>query len=108
MEAYMFRRFGLLLAAVLIAAAPAAAQDERPVKLSIGGGFTGVYGAGADHLGNGGNFTLGVLFKANPHVSVQGEYGWNGMKQKQLLLPVFPTQQAAASVPSDFFADANM
>jgi opacity protein-like surface antigen len=104
----MLRRFGLFIAAVLIAAAPATAQDEKPVKLSIGGGFTGVYGDGADHLGNGGNFTLGVIFKVNPLVSVQGEYAWNGMKQKQLLLPVFATPVGSAGVPSDFFADANM
>ena len=104
----MLRRFGLLIAAVLIAASPAAAQDERPVKLTIGGGFTGVYGAGSDRLGNGGNFTLGVLFKVNPVSSIQGEYGWNGMKQKRLSVPVFPTPLDSTGVPTDFFADANM
>ena len=62
----MFRRFGFLFVAALCAASPVAAQDERPVQLTIGGGWTGVYGAGKDHVGSGGNFTLGALFKPSP------------------------------------------
>ena len=104
----MLRKFGLFLAAVIVAAAPVAAQDEKPVKISLGGGFTGVYGDGADRLGNGGNFTLGAIFRVNPLLSVQGEYGWNGMKQKQLQIPVSINPLATNSVPSDFFADSNM
>ena len=107
----MFRRFGFVLMAALIAAVPAAAQDERPVQLTIGGGWTGVYGAGKDHVGSGGNFTIGALFKASPIFALQGEYGWNGMGQKQLSLPVFPNPIPGAGdggVPTDFFADANM
>jgi len=104
----MLRTFGLVFAATLIAAAPAAAQDPRPVQLTLGGGFTGVYGGGSDRLGNGGNFTLGVLFNLNPVVSLQTEYAWNGMKQKRLSLPVFATPTDTDSVPTDFFADANM
>jgi opacity protein-like surface antigen len=103
----MLRRFGLLVAAALVSATPVVAQDERPVQLTIGGGFTGVYGDGSDRLGNGGNFTLGVLYKVRPTVALQGEYGWNGMKQKQLQLPV-SVNPLAAAVPTDFFADANM
>jgi opacity protein-like surface antigen len=104
----MLRRFGLVVAAVLVAAGPAAAQDDKPVKFSIGGGYTGVYGAASDHVGSGGNFTLGVLFKVNPVVSLEGEYGWNGMKQKQLTVDVYPSPSASGGVPTDFFADANM
>ena len=111
----MFRRFGLVVLAALVAAAPAAAQtsvvatsaDERPVQFTIGGGYTGVYGAGKDRVGSGGNVTIGVLFKPSPVFGIQGEYGWNGMKQKQLSLAVSPTPIAGA-VPTDFFADANM
>ena len=104
----MFRRFGFILIAALAAAVPAAAQDERPVQLTIGGGFTGVYGAASDRIGNGGNFTIGVLYKVSPLIGVQGEYAWNGIKQKQLSLPVFPTVNPLDGVPSDFFADTNM
>jgi opacity protein-like surface antigen len=102
----MLRRFGFLVVATLLAA-PVAAQDARPVQLTIGGGWTGVYGAGKDHVGSGGNFTIGALFKVNPVVGIQGEYGWNGMKQKQLSIPVSPTPIGDA-IPTDFFADANM
>ena len=103
----MFRRFSFFVIAVLATALPAAAQDDKPVQFTIGGGYTGVYGAAADRVGSGGNVTLGVLFKASPVFGIQGEYGWNGMKQKQLSLPVSPGGGAAA-VPTDFFADANM
>jgi len=106
MEIHMLRNVGFMLAAVLLAAGPAAAQD-KPVTLNIGGGFTGVYGDGADHIGNGGNFVLGVLVKTSPVFGIQGEYGWNGMKQKQLFINVSPTP-VAGGVPTDFFADANM
>jgi opacity protein-like surface antigen len=112
----MFRRFGFVFFAALVAAAPAAAQtsvvatsapDEKPVQFTIGGGYTGVYGAAKDRVGSGGNFTIGVLFKTSSVFGIQGEYGWNGMKQKQLSLPVSP-QPIAGAVPTDFFADANM
>jgi opacity protein-like surface antigen len=108
MEAHMLRRFGLLLAAIVIAAGPAAAQDEKPVRISLGGGYTGIYGGAADRLGSGGNFTLGVLFRSSKNVDLQGEYGWNGLKQKQLSLPVFGSAGGGTPVPTDFFADANM
>src|SRR4029450_6939393 len=47
--------------------------DQKPVQLNIGGGFPGVYGAASDRIGNGGNFTLGVIFNTSPTVSLQGE-----------------------------------
>jgi opacity protein-like surface antigen len=98
----------MLVAAALIAAVPAAAQDEKPVQLNIGGGFTGVLGAGADRIGNGGNFTLGVIFHTKGPLSFQGEYGWNGIKQKQLTVDVFPQPIGGSGTPTNFFADANM
>jgi opacity protein-like surface antigen len=105
----MLRVTGLLFTAALIAASPVAAQDdERPVKINVGGGFTGVYGAASDRIGNGGGFNLGVIFKVNPVVALQGEYSWNGMKKKNLVLPVFATPLASDGVPTDFFADGNM
>ena len=104
----MFRRVGFLFVAALCAATPVAAQDERPVQLTIGGGYTGVLGPASDHgVGSGGNFTIGALFKLSPVLSLQGEYGWNGMKQKQLSLPV-SVNPLDTAVPTDFFADANM
>ena len=104
----MLRRFGFVLAAALLASVPAAAQDEKPVQLTIGGGYTGIYGSAKDHIGNGGNFTLGVLFNVSPAFGIQGEYGWNGIGKKQITLPVFPTVNPLNGVPTDFFADGNM
>jgi opacity protein-like surface antigen len=103
----MFRRFSFFVIAVLATALPAAAQDDKPVQFTIGGGYTAVLGAASDRVGSGGNFTLGVLFKPSPVFGIQGEYGWNGMKQKQLSLPVSGAPGGSA-VPTDFFADANM
>jgi len=108
MEAYMFRRFGFFVAAALVAVAPAAAQDVKPVQINLGGGYTGVFGAASDHVGSGGNFTLGVIFNTKSPISFQGEYGWTGMKQKQLSIPVSGTPGGENAVPTDFFADANM
>jgi opacity protein-like surface antigen len=104
----MFRRFGFVVAAALIAATPAAAQDEKPVQLTIGGGYTGVYGAAADRIGNAGNFTLGVLFNVTPTVGIQGEYGWNGFKQKSFPIDVFPNPSPINPQPSQLDVDGNM
>jgi opacity protein-like surface antigen len=103
----MVRRWGFLLAGILVSAVPAAAQSDKPVRVSFGGGFTSVQGDASARLGDGWNVTVGALFRVNDIVSLQGEYGWNGMKQRTLQLPVSVTPLAAA-VPADFFADANM
>jgi len=105
----MLRRLGFVVIAALAVAVPAAAQDVKPVQLTIGGGWTGIYGAAADHIGNGGNFTVGVLYNVNPVIGLQGEYAWNGIKKKRLQLPVFPTVNPLDNgIPTDFFADGNM
>jgi opacity protein-like surface antigen len=105
----MFRRFGFTLAAALLAAVPAAAQDVKPIQLTIGGGYTSVLGPVRDHIANGGNFTIGVLFNTQSPVSIQAEYGWNGFMQKRLSLNTCATNPCATpQVPTDFFADGNM
>jgi opacity protein-like surface antigen len=103
----MLRRFGFFLVAAVVVAAPAAAQDERPVKLTIGGGYTGVLGPISDRVGNGGNFTIGALFKVAPMISLQGEYGWNGMQKKNVQLPVSATPNGSTQI-TDFNVDGNM
>jgi len=110
-EAHMLRRVGLALVAAVMVATTAAAQDVKPIQLTIGGGYTSVLGTAKDHWGNAGNFTVGVLFNLNPVFSVQGEYAWNGVKKKRLSLPVYVNPNPGAGdsgVPTDFFADGNM
>jgi opacity protein-like surface antigen len=113
----MFRRFGFVLATTLLVAAPAAAQDEKPVQVTVGGGFTSVMGKAKDHFGSaGGNFTIGVLFNVSPVLGIQGEYGWNGVPEKTLKFDVCATNPCAApAVPTDFsahgsaqYGDANL
>jgi len=104
----MLRRVGLVFVAAALAATTAAAQDVKPIQLTIGGGWTGVLGAAKDHIGDACNFTLGILFNVNPIVSLQGEYAWNGVKKKRLSLPVSPVVNPLTTVPTDFFADGNM
>jgi len=99
----MFRRVGLVFVATVMAATTAAAQDVKPVQLTIGGGWTEVLGPAKDHIGQAGNFTLGILFNMNPIVSLQGEYAWNGVKKKRLSLPTVNPLGT-----QDFFADGNM
>src|SRR5215831_1695454 len=103
----MLRRFGFIFVAALVAAAPVAAQDVKPVQLTIGGGYTSVLGPIHDHVANGGNFTIGVLFNTKSPVSIQAEYGWNGMMKKQIDLNV-ASNPIAPAVPTPFYADGNM
>ena len=104
----MFRRFGFTLAAALLAALPAAAQDVKPVQLTIGGGYTAVLGPVRDHVANGGNFTIGVLFNTKSPLSVQAEYGWNGMMKKQINLNVASNPIVGGGAATPFYADGNM
>ena len=99
----MLRRVGLVFVAAAMVATTVAAQDVKPIQLTIGGGYTQVLGPAKDHLGNAGNFTVGVLYNMNPVISLQGEYGWNGVKKKQLQLPVFPSNPCVgcAGVPTN-------
>jgi len=104
----MFRRVGLVFVAAAMAATTAGAQDVKPIQLTIGGGWTSVLGAAKDHVGQAGNFTLGILYNANPVFSVQGEYAWNGVKKKRLSLLTSNPPIAPTPVPTDFYADGNM
>jgi opacity protein-like surface antigen len=103
----MFRRFGLVLGAALIAASPAGAQDVKPIQLTIGGGYTSALGTIHDHVANGGNFTIGLLFNTKSPVSFQAEYGYNGFMKKELDFNV-ASNPINPGVPTPFFADGNM
>ena len=104
----MFRKLGITLAATLLGVIPAAAQDVKPVQLTIGGGYTSVLGPVRDHVANGGNFTIGVLFNTQSPISVSAEYGWNGMMKKQINLNTASNPIDPPSAPTPFYADGNM
>jgi opacity protein-like surface antigen len=76
-----------IIAAVLLGSTAAYGQD-RKVQVNIGGGFTATVGQVHDHLGNGGNFMLGVTFNVNPHVGIQAEYGYTTLGSKEVDFPV--------------------
>jgi hypothetical protein len=103
----------LVLTAGLLAALPAVgqAQDglpDKPVNFSLGGGWTAPTSNVRDHLGDGYNFNFGVQFNLTPIIGIEGLYGFNGLGDKQLSLPVHAVPIDGVGVPSDFFAGMKM
>ena len=79
-------RVGAEIAATcLLIASPALGQNK--VEVNIGGGYTATTGQVHQHLGDGGNFMLGVTFNPTPHVGIQFEYGYTPVGSKTLNLP---------------------
>ena len=103
----MYLRTSILLAAVVVAAVPASAQDERPVQFTLGGGVTFPNSEVRDHLGDGYNINVGLTFNVNPVFAIEGLYSFNGLGQKQISLPV-SVNPNDPGIPTDFFADMNM
>ncbi len=75
----------VLAAGLLLTMSPIAAQaQDKPVKVSLGGGFTVPNSEIKDHLGNGYNFNFGVEVSASPVIAIEGLYSFNGLGQKQI------------------------
>ena len=98
-----------VFAAGLLTMAPvwAQAQDKR-VSVSLGAGYTMPNAEVRDRLGDGYNFNFGVEVAVNPVISIEGLYSFNGLGDKRISIPVYPTPVNTAGVPTDFFADMNM
>src|SRR4029453_8485067 len=85
----------------------AAQAQDRPVQVSLGGGWTIPNSDVKDHLGDGYNFNFGVQVNVNPVVGIEGLYSFNGLGEKRISIPVSPTP-GENPVPTDFFANMNM
>ena len=99
----MLSRSSLLLCAALLAVAvPALAQDEKPVEVVIGGGFTVPYSDAKKNFGTGGNFDFGANFKFKkaPMVAVQAKYGFNRFGSKDIQqVATLPAGTIGSTVP---------
>ena len=106
----MHKRLSVIVAGLLVTAVPAAAQtqDKRGVFI-IGGGYTAPNSDVRDHLGDGYNFTIGGQINVNPVFGIEGLYSFNGLGDKRISIPVFPTPlDDTAGTPTDFFGSMNM
>jgi hypothetical protein len=84
---------------VFIAAAPAAAQDYKPVDFNIGFGATFPTSNFKGSWDAGWNGTFGVTFNINEHLGVQGEYIYTRMNgpDKTILVAQNPIAAAATN-----------
>lgn len=80
----IYRSIGCIAAALLALAAPVSAQDEGPVSINLGGGFTTPYSDLKDAFGVGPNFQFGVNLRVSPMMTVQAQYGYNRLGNKDL------------------------
>jgi opacity protein-like surface antigen len=99
--------FVIVLTCVSALASPAQAQEKR-VNVSFGGGFTTPNSEVKEHFGNGYNFNFGVQVNVTPVIGIEGLYSFNGLGDKQLSVPVYPSPSASGGIPTDFSADMNM
>ncbi len=80
----------------LVAAAPAAAQDYKPVSANIGFGVTFPTADFKKSFDPGWNGNFGVTFNINEHVGVQAEYSYTRMNGPERTISLTATPVAAA------------
>ena len=76
---------------ILVAAMPAAAQDEKPVTINIGFGVTFPSGDFKDSFDTGWNGSFGATFNISPALGVQGEYMYARMNGPERVISVSVT-----------------
>jgi opacity protein-like surface antigen len=81
--------FGAFLVTILASTA-ASAQDDRPIKLNIGGGPTMPVSDVKERFGTGGGFNIGVVFEppATPNLGFQVEYSYNKLAGEETQIPI--------------------
>jgi outer membrane protein with beta-barrel domain len=84
------------LFAVLVAAAPAAAQDYKPIDFNFGFGWAFPTSEFGSHFDAGWNGGLGVTYNFTPRLGIQAEYMYTRMDgpEKTLLLSATPIAAA--------------
>ena len=97
----------LTVTVLLAASALTAHAQDRRVNGIIFGGFTSPFSEVRDHLGDGWNIGFGAQVNVTPIISIEGLYGFNGLGEKRISIPVSGTP-GGTGVPTDFFADMNM
>ena len=97
----------VFVASLSAMSAPVAQAQDKPVHVTLGGGWTAPNSEVADRLGQGYNFNFGVDVAVNPVFAIEGLYSFNGLGEKAIALPVAPCE-GCAGVPTDFFANMNM
>ncbi len=100
----MRRVLAIMFAALLIAAIPASAQDDKKVTVNIAGGPTFVVSSAKNHFGTGGNFDVGVTFNFTPLAGVQVEYSGNKLGSKDRIINIAPCDGCEATEPTPFTA----
>jgi opacity protein-like surface antigen len=86
----MRTRVAVLFACVgLWIAVPAHAQ-LRKYQVNFGGGYTAASGQIRKHLGDGGNFAIGVNYNARPRLAFQAQYAYSPFGAKQFDIPAQP------------------
>ena len=76
---------------ILVAAAPATAQDDKPVNINIGFGWTMPEGNFKDSFDAGWNGNFGATFNISPTLGVQGEYMYARMDGPAKTILVSPS-----------------
>ena len=76
---------------IVLAAAPARAQDEKPVDINIGFGWLLPEGNFANSFDAGWNGTFAATFNISPTLGVQGEYMYGRMNGPERVISVSPT-----------------
>jgi opacity protein-like surface antigen len=90
------RRLLTAIFGLLVAAAPVAAQDYKPVDVNFGFGWAFPTTDFKNSFDAGWNGTFGVTFNLNPHLGIQGEYTYARMEGPDKVISVASNPIAGA------------
>jgi opacity protein-like surface antigen len=99
----------VVILALVLAAVPAWAQvNEKKINVNFGGGYTFAISDVRQKLGDGYNVSLGLTFNFSPKIGFQMEYGFNGLGEKKVDVPLCSQPGCPNPTDSPFYADMNM